>query len=43
MDPSGGNVDENAILLGVSWALASLALIFVTVRIYCKVFLTRNI
>lgn len=40
--PPGGDVDRNTTLTGVSWALASLATIFVTLRIYCRVFVTRN-
>ncbi len=40
--PPGGDRDRNAVLTGVSWALASLAITFVTLRIYCRVFITRN-
>ena len=37
-----GDVNRDAVLIGVSWALVSLAMIFVGLRIYCRVVLTRN-
>ena len=40
--PPGGDVDRNTVLTGVSWTLASLAMTLVTLRIYCRVFVTRN-
>ena len=40
--PLDGDVNRNTVLTGVSWALASLALTIVTLRIYCRVFITRN-
>ena len=40
--PLDGDVNRNTVLTCLSWALASLALTFVTLRIYCRVFITRN-
>ena len=41
--PPDGDVDKSVALLGTSWALAALALAFVSVRIYCRTCVTRKI
>ena len=40
--PLDGDVNRNTVLTGLSWALASLAFVFVALRIYSRVFITRN-
>ena len=42
LTPLDGDVNRNTELTGLSWTLASLALVFVTLRIYSRVFITRN-
>lgn len=41
--PPDGDVDRGDILKGVSWALAIIALCFVSLRIYCRTLITRNV
>ena len=41
--PLDGDVNRNVVLTtGVSWTLTSLALVFVNLRTYSRVFITRN-
>lgn len=40
--PLDGDVDRSSTLIGVSWTLATLATIFVSLRFYSRIFITRN-
>ncbi|MDI1486614.1 MAG: hypothetical protein OHK93_005846 [Ramalina farinacea] len=40
--PPNGDVDRGDILKGVSWALAIIAICFVSLRVYCRTLITRN-
>lgn len=40
--PPDGDVNRNSVLIGVSWTLATLAAICVSLRFYSRVLITRN-